>query len=278
MSALKNNQGKQTGMDAGELFDMSSTDGLEKVLFNPVQMSVALVEFLGTTIFNILRCSCVLGELLIRRNFGIRYFNLYLYFGGAMWFWAFASGIINLPKLFGIHTAPLISNGAVFGVLGFLFFGMMFYHLVVKKFMPLNLDQYGYYDGDLLPFLYKLPYAKDKQGNPKEYLIRQVFEPALIMLSGWVVALTLNPQTGSFLIITSLGFALKEYVRSQKVRNLILDQVDADIIARNMKGVLSGKTTKNTQGLYIAGLPNDGKLKQKLVETINNKAEPFTAQ
>lgn len=277
MASLKNNQGKNGSMEAGELLDMS-TEGLEKVLFNPVQMSVALVEFIGTTIFNILRCSCVQGELLFRRNFGIRYFNLYLYFGGAIWFWLFASGIINFPKWFGINTTPLIPNAAVFGVLGFLFFGMMFYHLIVKKFMELNLNQYGFYDGDLLPFMHKLPYATDKNGNPKEYLIRQVFEPIFIMLLGWVVALIINPQTGSFLMVTSIGFAVKEYVRSQKVRNMILDQVDADIIARNMKGVLSGKATKNTQGLYIAGLPNDGALKKKLLETIENKKQPFTAQ
>lgn len=253
-------------------------DEFGKLLFSPVKSAVAFVEFVSSTLFNIVRMACVPAELIFRRNFGERHFNLYLYFGGAMWFWLFAFGLIDIPALLGIGITPAFPNSIVFIVVGVVFFSAMIWHMVVRKFFAIKIDCYTRYDGDVLPFLYYLPFSKDKGGNPKEYLIRQVYEPGFIFLSGLAVAWFINPQTGSWLIVSSIGMAVKEYVRSQRVRNLILDQIDADIVGKNMKAALKGEPAKNTQGVYIAGLPGDSKLKERFVGAVGAKDRPFTAK
>lgn len=277
MSSLKEKP-KNAQMDEMDMFNMANTEGLQQMLLNPFQTTTAIIEFVSSTISGIVRLSCVNGELIFRRNFGIRYFNLYLYVAGTFWFWLFASGWLNLPRALGFNPDPLVSNAVIFTVIGVLFFSMMFYHLIIRKFQDLDLSKLGSYDGDPLPFLYKLPFALDSNQNPKEYFVRQVYEPLFIALLALVFMVAINPQTGTFLLITSLGFALKEMIRQQKVRNMILDQVDADIIARNMKLALKGESPRNTQGVYISGLPNEGKLKDRFIDSIKNKDEVFTAQ
>ena len=51
-------------------------------LVSPVNSSVAILEFISTIIFNILRAACVPAELIFRRRFGERHFNLWLYIAG----------------------------------------------------------------------------------------------------------------------------------------------------------------------------------------------------
>ena len=277
MSSLKQKP-TSSAMNEQDMFDMANTEGLQQMLLNPFQMTTSIIQFFSATISGIVRLSCVVGELIFRRNFGMRYFNLYLYIAGCFWFWLFASGWLNLPKAMGFNPNPLVSNAVIFTAIGVVFFGLMFYHLIIKKFRELDLSKYGYYDGDVLPFLYKLPFALDSNGNPKEYFVRQIYEPLFIALLGVVFMVAINPQTGTFLLITSVGFALKEMIKQQKIRNMILDQVDADIIARNMKGALKGESPKATQGVYIAGLPNEGKLKERFIESMAKKGEVFTAE
>ena len=253
-------------------------DEFGKLIFSPVQSTVALLEFISSTLFNILRMACVPAELIFRRNFGERHFNLYLYFGGLAWFWIFAFGFINIPLLAGVTVTPLVPSAIIFTAIGIVFFVAMIWHIVIRKFRSIDVNCYTRYDGDVLPFLYHLPFAKDSNGNPKEYLIRQVYEPSFIIILGIIVMCFVNPQTGSWLALSALGMAVKEYVHYQKIRNLILDQIDADIVGRNMKAAIKGESTKNTQGIYIAGLPKDGKLKDQLINSINTPKEPFTAK
>ena len=244
-------------------------DNFGKFLFSPVTSTVKLTEFFSETLFGIVRTACVPSELIFRRNFGERYFNLYLYFGGAMWFWIFALGMVNIPALLGLSITPLVSNAVIFTIVGIIFFSLMIWHLVIRKFMPINVDCYARYDGDVFPLFYYLPYAKDQNGNPREYLIRQLYEPGFILLLGIAIAIFINPQTGSWLILSAIGMAVKECVRFQKVRNLILDQIDADIVGKNLKAAIKGEPVKNTQGVYIAGMPRDGKLKERFVASVN---------
>jgi len=245
------------------------------MIFNPVSVQVAIIDFFSGFIYNILRMACVPAELLMRRNFGERHFNIYMYFGGMFWFWIWASGFIN----FGIGQSgvPTVSNAAIFSVFGFVFFGLMAWHLIIRpSFFKVQLDRYSKYDGDILPFLYKLPYAKDSQGYPKEYFVRQVYEPIFMGFAGFIIAYALNPQTGTWIMVSAIGMAVKEYVQAQRVRNIILDQIDAEILAKSMAGAMKGEPAKNNNGVYIAGLPNEGKLKQKFREVISSKQERFS--
>lgn len=257
------------------IFDFSNptSQDMMKFLLNPAGMTVGLLKAAGQFLYGLLRMACVPAELIFRRKFGERHFSLLHYFGGLLWFWAFASGYVNVTKMLGIGHADPVSNGAVFTAVGAIFFGAMFWHLVIRKFLPINMRVYSYYDGDILPFFYRLPHAIDAKGVPREYLIRQVFEPLFLFLLGIVLTAFLNQQTGSWIVLTAIGMALKEYVQGQKFRNMILDQIDADIIARNLGAVIKGDSPKNTQGIYLAGVPNDGNLRKELIRTAKTKRQ-----
>lgn len=256
-----------------------STDFTEisSFLFNPVNTSIAFVEFVFSLIFNILRAACVPAELIFRRGFGERHFNLWLYFSGSIWLMLFATGWINIPKWLGYSVTGWMPNFAIFLVVGVIFFASMVWQLFLRKFKKIDGDLHTRYDGTPLPFLYRLPYAKDRNGNPREYLIRQTFEPLFLLVLGLVLTITLNPQTGSWLIISSVGLALKEYVKSRFIRNAILDHIDAEIAARNIKAALAGEPPSKTQGIYIAGLPNEGRERDKLRELFEQQGSRFSA-
>jgi len=233
-------------------------------LISPVSNQIAILEFFAAILFNIIRASCVPAELIFRRGFGERHFNLWLYISGSMWLFMFTTGWINIPKLFGYFDEGWMPNFAIFSVVGMIFFGSLLWQLFLRKFRKINAELHSRYDGDPLPFLYKLPFAKDRNQNPKEYFVRQVYEPLFLLILGVIVSIALNPQTGSWLLISGLGMAVKEYVKSRYVRNALLDHIDADIAARNIKSVLKGAPPSQTQGIYIAGLPNEGKKRDKL--------------
>ena len=272
MSSLNSNPSNKQQKQGNDIFDFDRYEDVVNTVLNPVSTSVAFLLAFWEFLFGFLRTACVPGELLFRRNFGERHFSLYLYMGGALWFWVFAIGIVNFPQWLGVPVNPLVSNATVFTVIGVLYFGLMFWHMVIRKFLPLNLDNYSRYDGDVLPFLYWLPFTKDKDGNPDEYRVRQVIEPAFIFLVGCVVSSLINPQTGSFVVMTALGMALKELVRAQKFRDMVLDFNDAQILNKNIKAAVKGEPLKNTQHVYIAGLPRSGSVKQRFDAIVEGKA------
>jgi len=233
-------------------------------LHSPVNRSIALIDFFSTLIFNILRASCVPVELIFRRGFGERHFNLWLYLSGSLWLLLFASGFINIPKWLGYESTGWVSNFVIFLIVGLFFSGSFLWELFLRKFRKIDGELHSRYDGNPLPFLYMLPFAKASSGNPKEYFVRQVYEPLFLLVLGLILTITLNPQTGSWLFISALGMALKEYVKSRQTRNAILDHIDAEIAARNIKAALSGEPPHKTQGIYIAGLPGEGQQRENL--------------
>ncbi len=247
-------------------------------VFNPVSKSVAFIEFLGTFIFNILRMACVPAELIFRRNFGERHFNLYLYIGGTLWLGIFATGWLNIPSLLGFRLTGLIPNEVIFIIIAVLFYGMMFWQLFFRKFGEIDSRMHTRYDGDPLPLLNYLPLAKDRAGNPREYLIRQLHEPLFIFILGVLFIFILNPQTGTWLIISSFAMAVKEYVKARYIRNILLDQIDAEIVGRNIADALKGEPPTNTQGVYIAGISTQGKDREQLDGLMQKNEERFSAE
>jgi len=245
-------------------------------LFSPVNSTLEFIEFISAVLFSILRASCVPAELIFRRGFGERHFNLWLYSSGGLWLILFASGWINIPKWLGYNVTGWMPNFAIFSIVGIFFFGSLIWELMLRKFRKINRELHTRYDGNPLPFLFKLPFAKDKNGNPKEYFVRQVYEPLFLILLGIIITITLNPQTGSWLFISALGMALKEYVKSRYTRNALLDLFDAEIASQNMKAALAGDSTEKTQGIYIAGLLTDEKQRKRLKDYFAKKTSSHT--
>lgn len=267
MKPMTHNKPNKTNED-----DWMQMSDITDYLFNPVGKSVAFVEFIGNLFFNIVRLALVPAELLFRRNFGERYFNLYLYIGGSLWLGLFATGWLNITSGFGLRLEGIVPNGVIFSVIALIFYGRMFRELFFRRFGDIDTRMYGYYAGDPLPFLYRLPFATDNQGNPREYIIRQIHEPVFMFVLGLVCTFVLNPQTGTFLIISAFCAVIKEYVTARHYRNILLDQVDAEIIGRNMAAALKGEAPKNTQGVYIAGVSTDGK-DQKVLNDLKEKTK-----
>lgn len=258
--------------------DFGQFQDLFEFAMNPISHSVAFLEFIGTFIYNILRIACVPAELIFRRNFGERHFNLYLYIGGSLWLGIFATGWLNLPAAMGFKITPLISNGVIFSVIAVVFYVRMFWQLFFRRSGEIDTELHTRYDGDPLTLLNKAPLAKDRSGLPREYFIRQLIEPIFLIVLGIVVTVILNPQTGTWLILSAFCMALKEYVKARYVRNLLLDQVDAAIVAKHLSGAMKGESPKNTQGVYIAGLPTDGKKREQLNHLMQRSGERFTAE
>jgi len=242
-------------------------------MFNPVNATIAIIQVARMLVFNILRASCVPVELIFRRKFGERHFNLWLYLSGAMWLFLFATGWINIPESMGFHVSEKISNTVIFSVVGVIFYFSFLRELFLRKFRRIDADLHSRYDGDPLQFLFKLPFAKDSNGNKKEYFVRQVYEPLFLVVLGIIVTILLNPQTGSWLFISAIGMALKEHVKAQFTRNALLDHIDAEISAQNIKAALAGAPPEKTKGVYIAGLPGDGKKREKLKDILNKNQQ-----
>ena len=258
--------------------DFGQFSELSEFAMSPVSHSVAFIEFLATLLFNILRMACVPAELIFRRNFGERHFNLYLYVGGTMWLGIFATGWLNIPAMMGFRMEGIVPNGVVFTIIAFLFYGRMFWQMFFRKFGDIDSRMHSRYDGDPFPVYYHLPLAKDRSGNPREYLIRQLHEPVVMFTLGMLFIFILNPQTGTWLIISAFCMAVKEYVKSLHVRNILLDQIDAEIVGRNISDALKGEPPKNTQGVYIAGISNGGKDREHLDGLMQKNQQRFTTQ
>jgi hypothetical protein len=250
---------------------------ISEAFFNPIEMSSAFIKFIGTFIFNILRIACVPAELIFRRKFGERHFNLYLYLGGSLWLGIFATGWLNIPSMLGFRSEGIVPNIVIFSIIAIIFYGRMFWELLIRKSKDIDVTMYTRYDGDPLNIIEKLPLATDKNGNPKDYLIRQLHEPLLMLLLGIVVTVILNPQTGTWLMISAFCMSVKEYVKARHIRNMILDAIDADIISRNTAESIKGAPARDTQGIYIAGVSNDGKDRDMLRDLVTRKQQRFTA-
>ncbi|MBL4623555.1 MAG: hypothetical protein JKY42_00165 [Flavobacteriales bacterium] len=267
-----------SGNQPNNVQSFNQFEDMSAFLSSPAQMSAAFVEFIGAFFFNILRLACVPAEVIFRRKFGERHFNLYLYFGGTIWLAIFATGWLNIPALLGFRSEGFISNGITFTIIAIIYYGRMFMYFFVQKHGKIDDKKYTYYPGHPLSLLSKFPRATDKNGNPREYLIRQFYEPAFMLALGILCAIIINPQTGSWLIISAFCMAIKEYAQARHTRNMLLNQIDADLIGRFMGSALEGKSPESTQGIYIAGISNDGEDRAYLRSLAARNQQRFTAE
>lgn len=253
-------------------------DDLSQFITSPAQSSVAFIEFISAFVFNILRLACVPAEIIFRSKFGERYFNLYLYIGGTIWLGIFATGWLNLPSAMGFKGDGLVSNGIIFTIIAILFYARMFLYLFWQKHGTLNNQKHSYYSGHPLSFLSSLPFTKDKNGNVRESLLRQVIEPGFLFVLGLLCIIILNPQTGTWLIISAFCMAVKEYAQSRHTRNILLDQIDADITARYMVDAVQGKSPEDTHGIYLAGISSNGEDRAYLRDLAMRNQQRFAEQ
>lgn len=251
---------------------------LSQFITSPAQTSAAFLQFLGAFFFNILRLACVPAETIFRRKFGERHFNLYLYIGGTIWLGIFATGWLNIPAALGFRGEGLAPNWIIFSIIAVIYYVKMFIYLFVQKHGSIDTRKHTFYAGHPLPFLEKLPFAKDKNGFIRENLLRQIIEPVALFVLGLICVFILNPQTGSWLVISAFCMATKEYAQSRHTRNILLDQVDAEITARYMADALNGKSPEETHGVYIAGISNDGEDRAFLRSLATRNQQKFAEQ
>ena len=272
MNATGNQSGSNNVLTTDQFNDLS------QFVTSPAQSSAAFIQFLGAFFFNFIRLACVPAEVIFRNRFGERHFNLYLYIGGTIWLAIFATGWLNIPASMGYKGEGLVSNGIVFTIIAILYYVRMFLYLFVQKHGPLNNLRHSYYAGHPLSFLTKLPFATDKNGFVRENVLRQIIEPLFLFALGLLCIFILNPQTGSWMIISSFCMATKEYAQTRHTRNILLDQIDADITARYMVDALQGKSPEETHGVYIAGISNNGEDRAYLRELAERNQQNFAEQ
>ena len=266
------NLSRQNNLSSDDFSDLS------QFVTSPAQSSVAFIQFISAFIFNILRLACVPAEIIFRSKFGERYFNLYLYIGGTIWLGIFATGWLNIPAAMGFKGGELVSNGIIFTIIAIIFYARMFWYLFLLKHGKINKKKHSFYAGHPLSFLSKFPFATDKNGDIRQNLLRQGIEPVFLFSLGLLCTFILNPQTGTWLIISAICMALKEYAQARHNRNILLDQVDADITAQFLADAMNGKSPEDTQGVYIAGISSDGDDRAYLRELAMRNQQRFAEQ
>lgn len=102
-----------------------------------------------------------------------------------------------------------------------------------------------------LPVLRGIPLLRD---DDRLYLWT---EPLVFLLIGIVLVwVPVDILIGIYLIVASLALFIKNHIKYQQQRSVLLDEMDAQLIERNMAPALRGLHKRSTAGFSTARVPN----------------------
>ncbi len=175
--------------------------------------------------------------VLLRRNFGERYFNFFMMV-------LYVVGLCVLPSIIGDGTGNRLVWWSVTGLLATL---TVYHALMIWKRNRNGQRWHSRYDGDVLPIFKILPGS--------DAATRMFYEPLFVLLIG--IALHIE-SSGSFLgywfYFASSMMVFLERLNQSAARDLYLNAVDAQIESQHMDAALEGERVKDTEGFIVRGI------------------------
>ena len=192
--------------------------------------------YIGITLW-ILNLVAIPFQVIVRRNFGERYFSI-VSFVLAMAMFA-GGGVFLDGGRIGLHVCFAIV-ALVMGV---------WHQLEIVRRNRRGEVFHSYYDGDSFQWFYRV-FGEDNSN------VARFWEPLLVFLLGFLLSVMFRQS--NFIQWTALGsFALfvKATIEYDVWRHRVLDVIDSQIESKNMQAAVEGKKPKETQGFQICGIP-----------------------
>ena len=176
-------------------------------------------------------------QVVVRRNFGERYFSVVSFVLSMSMFATF--GFMMDGERIGLHVCFAIV-AIVMGV---------WHQLEIFRRNRRGEVFHSYYDGDSFQWFYRV--FGENNSN-----VARFWEPLFVFLLGFFLSVMFRQS--NFVQWTALGsFALfaKANMEFNVWRHRVLDVIDAQIESKNMQAAVEGKKPKETQGFQICGIP-----------------------
>ncbi|MBS1585515.1 MAG: hypothetical protein JSS82_08195 [Bacteroidetes bacterium] len=204
-------------------------------------------------------------EMLIRKNFGCRYFNV-----------ASAITAIVVMAWLPFHLSPYRSYWEVwidilqqhfmwYAYLSvFIYCSWLRWKEVRRNPSVYDFEKFSEYAGDIHPIFHQLEFDGR---TPNARLIEIVLEPLPFFIGG-ILMIWMGQSLGMLLTVCSIFYSLSYWAAYTIGDNLILDKIDEIIFAEELENIFVFKQppSKTRGAQFHAQLPTDLLLSQKLVE------------
>jgi len=186
---------------------------------NPSPFGEAKALF--SVLYWVVRSLALTWELMLRRDFGSRYFSIWTIIPVAACFGVLYYGVIPQYTI-GFEAGPL------FVVFGEAFMGLV----IVRGVMSLRkgygrIQQHSYYPGTPLSVFYRMgPLMRVLPFSFGDSAIRRLWEPLLAA----VVAMTVgvfDPSVGRYLFLCAIGWAIKNNLDYRMAYDRVIGSIDA---------------------------------------------------
>jgi len=215
-------------------------------------------------------------EVLVRRNFGERYFTPIRFFVGLLILgWCITVSAVPLDFAFFYRLQSLdstllsstnqIENPPNFTLWIFIIYTVAYFFLGMQEFRTaFKRNRYGikwhsYYHGDtrfqFVNNLTKLVNLDDAIGGHiiQNHVVKLYIEPLFFISTGLALILLL-PILGIWFLLGGVILLIRGNIMYTRLRNEYLDQQDSLIESKNMQGAMEGKSSDQTQGFSTLAL------------------------
>lgn len=198
-------------------------------------------------------------EVFLRRDFGERYFSLFGMFGKLATYLVFLFLAFNYARQ---------QDGLPLGLFFFLSFGLCLWHqFVIWQRKRAGHRWHSRYSGTshlaaLLPF--------------SSFTIKRWIEPLVAILAGFVLS-SFSQGLGGWLIFAGCCLAATEALSDARFKTMILDAIDKDIEARNLRdSIVENKGATHTEGFEIPVAGMSTQQRASLFQGLSPQYESFT--
>lgn len=171
-------------------------------------------------------------EVFLRHDFGERYFSFLGIFGSFVTY-----GILLFLGL----TAAQTQGGFFLGAFFLISFVMcLVHHWQIYQRNQKGIAWHSRYAGT--------PWLLEALPQASPYVVKRWIEPVLVIGLGFFFSIIEAPL-GAWLIFAGLSLAAREQIAASRIRERVLDAIDADIEARQMRAaIIEQKKPQQTEG------------------------------
>jgi hypothetical protein len=213
-------------------------------------------------------------EVFIRKNFGIRYFNI-----ASVLTVAFILALLPV-MLYNLSTETLYTGRTFFGfakkyATWYAFLSMFLYHSwqrwkeIRRGASSFDFTKFSLYAGDVNPWFHTIRLLKK---SPTIRRIETLYEPGIFFLGGALLCL-FGQSIGLLLCISSVFYSLSYVSTYWQGDNFVLDRIDETIFNEEMiRAFVDDIGTDCTRGVrFYANKPSAKVLRKKVADTMQER-------